>query len=59
MEGYLGRGQRSRLGWVVSLTSESLVNGPAKEETQEYDVVCFQRCICVFFYWHIVHNCFR
>ncbi len=26
----------------IPLTSESIVDGPAKEETQEYDVRCFQ-----------------
>ncbi len=47
MEGYLGQVHRSRsenVHWDVPLTSacsESLVYGPAKEQTQEYDVGCF------------------
>ncbi len=31
----------------IPLTSESLVCGPGEEETQEYDVGCFQS-VCVF-----------
>ena len=53
---FRGQGHRSKVnvmrsknvGEVVSLTFESLFNGPAKEETQEYDVGCFQS-ICVFY----------
>ncbi len=36
------------VSWDVPLTFKSHVHGPAKEETQEYDVGCFQS-ICVFF----------
>ena len=34
--------------WDIPLTSEGLVCGPAEEETQEYDVGCFQS-VCAFF----------
>ena len=33
--------------WDIPLSSESLVCGPVKEETEEYDVGCFQS-VCVF-----------
>ncbi len=36
------------VSWEVPLTSKSHVYGHAKEETQEYDVGCFQS-VCVFF----------
>ncbi len=57
MEGYLGQVHRSRskvkvtrsknVSWDIPLTFKSRVYGPAKEETQEYDVECFQS-ICSF-----------
>ncbi len=54
VEGYLGQVHMSRsrgqnnVSWDVPLTSKSRGYGPAKEETQEYDVGCFQS-VCVFF----------
>ena len=57
VEGYLGQVRRSKVKvtrsnnvhWDTPLTSESLVcSRPAKQETHEYNVGCFQS-VCVFF----------
>ncbi len=55
VEGYLGQGHRSKVKvtrsqnvhFDILLASGSLDCGPAKEETQEYDVGCFQS-VCGF-----------
>ncbi len=68
LDGYLGQVYRSRptvkatrsqnVHWDFSLTSESLVYGPAREETQDfdrgdYDVGCFQS-VCGFIQYVII-----
>ncbi len=53
----MGQGHRSKVKvtrsqivyWGVPFASESLVYGPAREETQEYNVGCFQS-VCGFIY---------